>query len=470
MTGLAILGYVLAAFILKDLEIFGLKIMMFAVGLAVLALFVNITLYLITTYIFYFRLNLVKFTANSTVNKVYAYLDRRSRLINFTEEFANLIGIEKNIKKKYEEIILTFLVDSQEMNYDVFLHYIRTLEERDYRISITLNDGKNLLLDLMKRKVIYNGKLLGFVLMSYGTTALDGASFDSRTFYNYLNFLGEPICYFDFRTRRYILTGEMMNLLGVSDNQLGENNFLSAVVKEDLNLISSRNLTDKLHKIYYRLNTNRGRIWFEESNINYEGHYYAIIHKTDFSHSKMNFRNLPELLETTKLIYERNNWIALLLVKFSNLPKFIPDIGKDVGEVILAKYFSQVASELGLKAPKVYRLEDFVYVLIIDKKEIYNRFLESLNTGKTSFVKTGIIFNEIKYEIENALGIISSENAENPHPETILKAGQEALSLAADDKYPESYCIYIPKPTPTVDFKDMGIDLSDNFLDDILKE
>ena len=37
----------------------------------------------------------------------------------------------------------------------------------------------------------------------------------------------------------------MMNLLGVSENVLGENNFLSIVVSEDMPLISKRDLGDK---------------------------------------------------------------------------------------------------------------------------------------------------------------------------------------------------------------------------------
>ncbi|MDD3999746.1 MAG: hypothetical protein PHX62_02475 [Bacilli bacterium] len=469
-TMLAVISYVLATFVLKDLVFFNLNFIVHVAILVVFVLVLNLILYLFANAGFYQRLNLIRNASSSTGNKVFAYFNHNAKLLNFTDEFAALLEVEDTKKKQYNDVISAILVDSQEMSLDVFLHYIRSLDERDYRMVIYLVSDKKIKIDMFKRKIIVNGKLLGFVLMTYGgISTFDGSAFDARTFYNYINFLGEAICYFEYTTRRYILTGEMMNLLGVSDNQLGENAFLAAVVKEDLSLVANRNLNDKLQKNYYRINTSQGRIWFEESNINYEGHYYVVIHKTDFARLKMNFYDHTKLLETTGLIYDRNNWVSLILINFLNLPTILQEVGKDVIEVILTKFFSQSSTELGLKNMKVYRVDDYVYAILIDKKENYNRLLEALNNGKTSLMKTAIIFNERKYEISNTLGIVSSENVENSQPETILNSALEALNLATDEKYQESYCIYISKPTQNVDFNELGIDLSDEFLDDILK-
>ena len=231
--------------------------------------------------------------------------------------------------------------------------------------------------------------------MTYGASSLD-ASFNMSTLYNYLNFLGEPLCYYDFKSRRYILNREMMDLLGVSDNLLDENNFLSTVVQEDLPIISGRNLTDKLQKLYYRLKTLKGNLWFEESNINFEGHQYLIVHRTDFEHFKMKFYDRSALLETAHLVYERTNWLALVLIKITNLLKINQQVGKDVGEVLMKKFFLQVGKELNLKSTKIYRLEDEVFALIIDKKEGYNRLLAILNSEKNFFIKLEIPFNEIR--------------------------------------------------------------------------
>ncbi|HHX80185.1 MAG TPA: diguanylate cyclase [Acholeplasmataceae bacterium] len=468
LTGTVLLTYILVL-ALPKLNIFNLPLLVFVAGYALLVLLVNFVYFLFINCIFYKRLNLVKVAANSTGNKIYAYLNSKAKLINFTEEFANLLGLKKNQKKYYEEAISRILVDSQEMELDVFIHYIRTPEERDYRIVITLGDGKTRKLDLKKRKIISSGKLLGYVLMTYGASSLD-ASFNMSTLYNYLNFLGEPLCYYDFKSRRYILNREMMDLLGVSDNLLDENNFLSTVVQEDLPIISGRNLTDKLQKLYYRLKTLKGNLWFEESNINFEGHQYLIVHRTDFERFKMKFYDRSALLETAHLVYERNNWLALVLIKITNLLKINQQVGKDVGEVLMTKFFLQVGKELNLKSTKIYRLEDEVFALIIDKKEGYNRLLAILNSEKNFFIKLEIPFNEIHYEIENALGIISSENAEDSRAETLLREGYEALNLAADPKYTQNYSIYLPKTNVNLDLHEMGIDLSDDFLDDILKD
>ncbi|MGI6768043.1 MAG: diguanylate cyclase domain-containing protein [Bacilli bacterium] len=468
LTGTALLSYIVA-YLFPKLKIFNLPLLVLSAGYALLVLLINLIFYLFVNCVFYKRLNLIKVAANSTGNRIYGYLSGKAKLINFTEEFSSLLGLKKNIKKLYEETVNSILVDSQEMGFDVFVHYLRTPEERDYRIVITLDDGKTRKLDLKKRKIISSGKLLGYVLMSYGMSSPD-ATFNMSTLYNYFNFMGEPLCYFDSKARRYILTREMMDLLGVSENLLGENNFLSTVVQEDLPIISGRNLTDKLQKLYYRLKTTKGNLWFEESNINFEGHQYLIIHRTDFERFKMRFYDRSALLETAHLIYERNNWLALVLIKATNLNKVNQQAGKDVGEVLITNFFLQASTELNIKNTKIYRLEEEVFALLIDRKEGYNRLLALLNSDKSIFLRTEISFNEIRYEIEKAIGIISSENAADSKAETLLREGYEALNLAADPKYTQNYSIYLPKTNMNLDLHELGIDLSDDFLDDILKD
>ena len=159
LTGTVLLTYILVL-ALPKLNIFNLPLLVFVAGYALLVLLVNFVYFLFINCIFYKRLNLVKVAANSTGNKIYAYLNSKAKLINFTEEFANLLGLKKNQKKYYEEAISRILVDSQEMELDVFIHYIRTPEERDYRIVITLGDGKTRKLDLKKRKIISSENFL----------------------------------------------------------------------------------------------------------------------------------------------------------------------------------------------------------------------------------------------------------------------------------------------------------------------
>lgn len=469
ITGIALIGFIFT-YSFPSLKLFGFPFLFFEAVLACLVLLSNFILYSIFNFLFYKRLKLVRVAANSIGNKVYAYLDSKARMIDFTEEFSYLLGLKKNKKKYYEEAISKIMVDSQEMGLNVFVHYIGTQEERDYRVAITLQNEKTLKLELKKRKVISEGNLLGYVLLSSGGGVAADTSFDPAVIYNYLNFLDEPIFYYDFKLRKYILTHEMMTLLGVTENSLGENNFLSVVVQEDLPLVSKRNLSDKVQKIHYRIKTVKGNFWFEESNINYEGQQYLVAHKTDFSSLKLNFYDQKSLFETAHLVYERNNWFAFVLVKILNFQKIKQQVGKDACEVILSRFFSQTVSELGYKNPKIYRLEDAVYAIILDKKEAYNRLLSILNTENNFILKAEINFNEGKYQIENALGIIASENAEDSKPDTALEAAYEALHLAEDPKYTQNYSIYLPKAKMNFDLGEMGIDLSDDFLDNIDKE
>lgn len=468
ITVLALAGFVIFCFF-RERAVYGIPLPLLAAGLIAIAFLANIVIYAVNNAQFYKRLNLVRFAVNSVGSKIYAYLDEKARIIEFTEEFAELVGAEKNKKTELEEAISKIMVDSQEMALNVFAHYVRTQEERDYRVILTLANGKSVQLELRKRKVIYSGKLLGYVLMTYGGSVAMEAEHNG-VLYNYLELLGEPVFFYDFRSRRYVLTREMMNLLGVSENLLGENNFLSAVVPEDLPLISGRSIGERPQKLYYRLKTTKGNVWFEESNVQFEGQRYLIAHKTDFSALKANFLEEKALHETIRLIYERNNWVGIALVKITNHRKIKQQVGTDAGDVLITRLFLQLGEQLGWNNPKIYRLEDSVFAFILDRPELRNRVLALLSNPDNVLAKAEVDFNEAKYKIEGAAGIIGSENAEDSRPETIIRDAYEALQLAEDPKYPQNFAIYSPKPKINFDLEEQGIDLSDDFLSSILKE
>lgn len=234
---LSIIGSGMSIFVFKDLVVFGLNLRLLIVGLSFLTLLVNLGVYIYSNRLFYNRLQLVKASINISGHKILAYLNQRAKLLYFTDAFTAILNIEKNQTDVFEELISSIFVDSQDMNFRPFLHYLKTPEERDYRVVLNLYNGNSLKLDLMKRKVIQNGRLLGYVLLNQSTTAVQEASSLSFNHYHYLNFMDEAICYFDLKSRRYILTQEMVKLLGVQDAQISENSFKSAVVGEDLPIL-----------------------------------------------------------------------------------------------------------------------------------------------------------------------------------------------------------------------------------------
>jgi hypothetical protein len=458
------------AYLFRDLQLFGFSFVLPVVGFAALSSIINLLLYIYYNRRFYRILSLIKTSNNISGHKIYAYLDQRAKLINFTDDFADLLGIEKNHYKNFEELISSILVDSQEMNIRVFLHYLKSLEERDYHVAVTLYTGTTVKMNLLKRKVIANGRLLGFILMHQGGFSASEAAAGPDYEY-FLNLLDDAVCYFDNRSKKYILTPQMATLLGISDAQINENSFLAAVVREDLDVLSNRSVSETNQKLFYRLNTTRGPMWFEENNIHYSGQVYVLIRRTDFFRLRRNYRNRQQLLETAKVIYERNNWLSLFVLEMSNLARIREAIGKEAAEVVLSNYFAKIIGELKLENLKIYQLEDLTFAFIIDNRNQYQEFLNCLENNPEKLTRVKINFNHLSFDLNNNIGVIASETAEDSRPETILNCALEALANSKDIKYPKSYCLYAPKQDDnTFDFKDYGIDLSDSFLDDILKK
>jgi len=471
--GLTIIVLALAGtavgYIFPDLKLFNISIFLPIVGLAFLCSLVNLFLYLYYNHKFYQKLRLLAASNNASGHKIYAYLDPNARLINFTDDFADFLGIEKNNFKNFEELISSILVDSQDMNIRVFIHYLKNLEERDYRVAITLYTGMTVKMNLMKRKVIANGRLLGFILMHQGGFSAAEAALNPDYEY-YLNLLDDAVCYFDSKAKKYILTKQMASLLNINDTQINENSFLSAVVGEDLNVLSNRNITQTGQKLFYRLNTTRGPIWFEENNIDYEGQVYVLIHRTDFFRQRRGFRNRQQLLDTIKVIYERNNWLALFALEISSMKKIREAIGKEASEVVLYNFFTKMIGDLKLDNLKIYQLEEYIFAFIVDDRNQYQEFLSCLENSTEILTKVKVDFYHLNFDLLNNFGVIPSEVAEDSRPETILNDAIEALTYSKDIKYPKSYYLYTQKQDVGFDFKDYGIDLSDNFLDDILKK
>jgi GGDEF domain-containing protein len=458
----------MSIFVFKDLVVFGLNLRLLIVGLSFLTLLVNLGVYIYSNRLFYNRLQLVKASINISGHKILAYLNQRAKLLYFTDAFTAILNIEKNQTDVFEELISSIFVDSQDMNFRPFLHYLKTPEERDYRVVLNLYNGNSLKLDLMKRKVIQNGRLLGYVLLNQSTTAVQEASSLSFNHYHYLNFMDEAICYFDLKSRRYILNQEMVKLIGVQDEQISENSFKSAVVSEDLPILEKREITENNQKLFYRLQTTQGKIWFEENNIYYDDQVYVLIRRTDFFRFKGSYRNRQMLLETIKLVYERNNWLSLFAMDISAFSKIVDSIGSDAAEVLLNSYFRSLMEEFHLDNLKLYRLGESLFAFIIDNQEKCQKLIDSLN-NQEHFLRKTIEFNNKKFNFNNKLGIITSDAASNPRADAILNGAIEALNYALDDKYNQPYCLYAPKQDPDFNFNEFGIDLSDDFLDDILK-
>jgi len=469
--------------ILESTKLFGYDVIVYLSGFCLLTLFYNVILYFKTTSRFNKHIKLIKFTPSNIENDIYAYLDEQSKFIMLTDQFfENFEGLKITIRT-VKKTISHLLCDDKKMSYKDFKKYVKSNAEKNYHLKIVLLDSKILKFEILKRKVIRNGKLLGYVLINQKPTlkvhksleipeeitnknSLAGVSKDiiKQNLLIYFNLLNQSSCYLDFEKKQYILTKTMSDALDIKGDILAEPDLNNYIFEEDKSIILKRIITENITKNFYRLKTVNGLEWFEENTLSIDENNYIVIHQTSFSNYRYKFKNTSDLIEDIKLNYKQTEECSLVFISINDLPRIIQKIGYDAAEYVISIYFDKINEY----KQKIYKVGTYEFCIIVNKPELYDMMLKDLSSNNSNLLGLDVHLNDLKFQLKNSVGLVESKNVENFNPESIIQAGFDALVYATDDKYPKRYSIYYPKKTDSVDFNDAEIDLSDQFLDKIL--
>jgi hypothetical protein len=95
--------------------------------------------------------------------------------------------------------------------------------------------------------------------------------------------------------------------------------------------------------------------------------------------------------------------------------------------------------------------------------------VRDLENGSSGYLGDEINLNEMKFVLRNSVGIVKSQTVVVQTAESVVKAGFDALNLATDEKYTKRHAVYQPQKNID-DPSRFDIDLSDDFLDKLLKD
>ncbi len=478
-SALALAGFLLDALVasIRAQAFFALPFVFFASALILVSLIINIVLYIVFSGRFSQRIKLIEAVPSNIESNIYAYLNKQSKVILFTDQFYDIFEDLVTKKKNWFEGITKLACNNQGMTMKEFRKFLKTEEEMQFTLDLLLVNNQTMKLELSKQKAMIGDKLAGFILINQKLTLSevfrDGVVADyKKRLYAYFDLLEESLAYFDFDKKRYVLTKAMARLLNAKETEITTAAFEKMIVPEDLKALEKRQTSDQLSQIHYRMITINGQEWFEENSQTIEGRLFMAIHRHDFTKVKMNFKGYPELLSDCNGYLDKNLDFGLAFVSINDLPKINDILGSDGSDLVVIKYFTKLnESSLNGKI-KVYRISKMEYGIIIDRLDNYDLILRDLKNNVSELLGLDIYFNEKKFELKNSVGIVSSKNVSERTPEALVKAGFDALFYATDEKYPKRYSIYYAKKPATSEPKpeDVKIDLSDSFLDSILKK
>ncbi|HOH17832.1 MAG TPA: hypothetical protein PK087_00775 [Bacilli bacterium] len=460
----------------ETFSLFGFSYLFYLPALTLLALIITLIEFLVSQRQYHNRIAIIEAMPSNIETNVYAYLNRQGRLLKLTEGFLDLFTDLISGKQMWFESISRFSCNDEEMTYKKWLAFLKHAPESIFLVNIKLVNDEELNLNLEKKAIFKDEKLVGYILLNQKLTLSEVFKDDVKNDYKkrlkkYLDLLDEPLAYFDQDKNKYILSTQMMRLLNAKESELAPAVFEKLIVPEDLGALSKRPTTEGQAVVQYRLITINGQEWFEENIQHHGNHRYLVLHRSDFTKTKINFKGYPELLSDVNAFIDQNRDFALAFLALKDLPRIVDVLGNDASELVALKYFTKLnASSLSGKI-KVYRISKMEYGIIIDRLDNYDLILRDLKNNVSELLGLEIYFNEKKFVLKNAVGIVSSKNVLERTPEAIVKAGFDALFFATDEKYDKRYSIYYAKK-PVVETKpeDMKIDLSDQFLDQLLRK
>lgn len=457
--------------IVKSTKVFKIDFSLFVIFFSIIAFFYNSIVYARASFKYNKLANLLIALPSNIESQIYIYLDEKSKPALFTEQFYSLfehLHIGKNNLKRELSYVS---IESYKYNYKQFQKILMKTEERSYKMQFVFAGDFIVPVQLTKRKVINKGRLLGYVFINQNLTVTEvykenvNNKFKRRQ-HIFFDLLGKPMAYLDPETKRIILNSRMRKLLKAEESEIAYLAFEQYVFEEDKNLYKSRKIvSDCGEKNYYRLKTINGVEWFEEATLKFEEYEYLVLHRTDFSLIKTEMFNYVNLIDDLKNITAGP--FLLILLAINELPSITESIGKDGAEIVISQYFRNIKSYAG-ETKRIYKVGQIEYALIIFNTEKYDIIVRDLEKGFTEYLGTDVYLNEMKFSLHNSIGLVNSDSVVEKNAESVVKAGFDALSLATDVNYKKQYSIY-QQQKRVDDATNYDIDLSDDFLDKILK-
>lgn len=419
------------------------------------------------------KMKFYELTPSNIESNIYAYFNKRSKLLMYTDQFYNILPKDYRKKKKWYRQVKNIICDGETMSYKKFMNHLREFGEKVFNIEIVFNDFASTKEEVVKSMINENGKLRGYLLYNQKLTPAqlykDNVMKEYAThLFNFFDSLNEPLAYFDSANEHYILTDVMKKTIGINEAFITSEGLINYIVEEDIaNYKRMLSQKEGSNTYYYRLKTINGIEWFEETRT-FEGMYvYNIIHWAKFSPRQMKYLPKEALENEIKINQDNNHNFVLVFITLKKVTGYAEKLGKEVANVLVDRYFAQLLSTKA-NPTKVYKLSNVDYCLLFTGIADYERIVSEINSNVSDLMNMQIVFNGSKYQMNNALGIVKSESVVNPSPERFIVAGYEALSYATNPDYGRPFSIYREKreERPSYQFDKYRVDINNEFLYD----
>ena len=405
---------------------------------------------------------------------IYIYFDRYSEVLMYTEHFFNKIKMNDEKAKKWYKKALKFIVDEKELKYGGFLKHLRQYDEKEFNLVIEFNDFRKEEFTVTKTRITEKGKLLGYILVDKKPTAAEVYQIGSNKefklqLYQYFNSLNEAVGYYDNDINNYRLTEQMANRLGITDLVVDLETLKQFICEEDYTNFEKELKQEKGTVSYrYRLKTVSGLQWHEEVRTVVDGIIYSVFRKLELTPTKVVMNTKQNLEEDIDKLFASESEFGAMYLAMSKVIDIINQSGLDFANMVVDNYFGYITEEVLSKETKIYRLSDYEFAVVIDDLTKYDELVRNISANTSPLIKYDLFYGSTKYKLNNNIGLATSKDCLVRNSEELVKALEEAIELAMDEKYKKDFSIYVSKSIKDENYKfeDHVVDIDNKFLDE----
>ncbi len=414
-------------------------------------------------------------------SKIFILLNKKDKIKNSSNLFLTELSLNKDEvigKNLFEVIDKVWNVKSfngnEASNNDLRSYYknyyqqVKPNKKEKIELLVDKKSGQSVAFNLIETAIFLNGKYKGRLLV--GERKSDESLFNIEKelvtkdgelesirlkFISALEITEEAIFFKNLDEEIIWGNDSFVNNLKLDDNNIDVNHYLSLIHPDDLAYYQHElaNLTpnNPIYEVTYRFSFGTsykfvkeiGKRIFENKNANEILGFISIIQSDHYERSNIkeldNIYSTDELLVKTNELYNNHKNFQLVTFRLDNIPKINEEYGRNIGNMLIAKYVQMIRSNLISNNEDIFRVGGIEFTFVITDYRMMEKLKKVLeNNEKILHVNTS--FGTLNTTLEVFMGIAQSTDVKNA--EELIKASEKALRFAQKEQFIGNYASY----------------------------
>lgn len=397
---------------------------------------------------------------------IYAYLDKKGNLINFTSKFYERLNISST--KEWADEVSSITIDNKQLSLKEFIDY---LKKDNFSTNVDFDcDGVKVSISLEKKAIEDEDKIYGYVVFG-NTKQNDDSKIDS--IYDTIKDVYMPMAIYsgDLNNAKLILNESLRLKLGNQSPYLKYSDLKDYVFEEDLDNFTNAISSNENKIATFRLKTNMGLEMFEMAKKYHDGKVTVVLSLLQKNTEKLYKKSEDLVQEIKDAIFENSDFGGVMLSLSSLINDEQTKNESSFLKELVNKYIRTIRKELLEEKDVIIKVNDYEFVILVKDINNFNNIISNVYNGVSILLYYHMDFGNKDIEIKNKVGLVYSSEMIKDEKD-FINALNVSLALANEEGYEKDYSIYSPKKesVETVDYSFEKIkslvDLDNSFLKD----